>query len=314
MNNRSIPLLIAVAWLGLAGCAAVPIQDATLDDARVYVHGVRSDPQVLAYAPVEIDQAVITLRRAEDLLERGGNLSEVHQLAQLARDRATLAQQAARTRSAEAAAAAERQRLELAARAREAEAAQRAARDAQLQAETSRRQAEIAQQQAAAAQRQAETARQQAAAIEREALGAEAALRAMQDRLVDLAPKATPRGVVVTLNDIMFERGGAQLQPAGHQAVSHLANYLIAHPGTTISIEGFTDDAGDRYWNEQLSERRALAVQSALAALGVDARRIIVHGFGPRYPVASNDTLTGRQMNRRVEVVISDRGYVVPRV
>ena len=123
----------------------------------------------------------------------------------------------------------------------------------------------------------------------------------------------TDRGLVLTLNDILFDRGGAQLQPSGQQAVSRLAGYLAAHPERVIAVEGFSDGGGDTYWNQQLSERRALAVQSALAAMGVDARRIIVRGYGPAYPIASNDTPAGRQLNRRVEIVISDRSYVVPR-
>jgi outer membrane protein OmpA-like peptidoglycan-associated protein len=313
MNARPVKPILALAMLALAGCAAVPVNDALLEDARTYVYSVRSDPQVVAYAPVEIDQAVVTLRRADDALARGGTLTEIHDLASLARERAMLAQQTARMKTAEAAAQAERQRLELAARAREAEAAQRAVRDAQLQAETSRQQAAAAQQQAAAALRQAESAQQHAALVQQQALAAEAGLRALQAQLVDLGPKMTDRGLVVTLNDLLFDRGGAQLQPAGQQSVSRLAGYLAAYPDRVISVEGFSDGVGDTAWNQQLSERRAFAVQSALAALGVDPRRIIVRGYGPAYPIASNDTPEGRQLNRRVEIVISDRGYVIPR-
>jgi outer membrane protein OmpA-like peptidoglycan-associated protein len=289
--------------LAFAGCAVVPMNDAVLEDARTYIYGVRSDPQVIAYAPVEIDHAVVTLRRADDALARSATLAEIHDLASLARERAMLAQQTARMKTAEAAAQAECQCLEVAARAREA----------QLQAESTRQQAAAAQQQAAAAMRQAESAQQQAALVQQQALAAEAGLRALQDQLLDLGPRMTDRGLVVTLNDMLFDRDGAQLQPAGHRAVSRLATYLTAHPDRVISVEGFTDGAGDTHWNQQLSERRALAVQSALAGLGVDARRIIVRGYGPAYPIASNDTPAGRQMNRRVEIVISDRGYVTPR-
>jgi outer membrane protein OmpA-like peptidoglycan-associated protein len=313
MNARPAKAILALATLALAGCASVYIPDAVLEDARTYVHDVRSDPQVIAYASVEIDQAVVTLRRADDVVARGGTLTEVHDLAALARERATLARQAARMKVAEAAAQAERQRLELAARAREAEAAQRAAREAQLQAESSRQQAAAAQVQAAAAQRQAESAQQQAAAVQRQVLASQGSLSALWEQLLDLGPKMTDRGLVVTLNDILFDRGGAQLQPAGYEAVSRLAVHLAAHPDCAISVEGFTDSAGDSYWNQQLSERRAAAVQSTLAALGVDARRIIVRGYGPAYPIASDNTPAGRQINRRVEIVISDRGYVIPR-
>jgi outer membrane protein OmpA-like peptidoglycan-associated protein len=313
MNARSSKFLLVPALLALASCAIVPIQDPVLEDSRNYVYSVRSDPNVLTYAPVEIDQAVVTLRRADEVAARGGTLTEVRDLAALARERATLAQQTARMKVAEVAAQAERQRLEVAARARDAEAAQRVARQAQLQADSSRQQAESAQQQATAAQRQADSAQQQVAVVQQQALATDGGLRTLQDQVPDLGPRMMDRGLVLTLNDIAFDRGAAHLQPAGQQAVSRLAAYLTAHPQLMISVEGFTDDAGNTYSNQQLSERRALAVQSALAALGVDTRRIVVRGYGPAYPIASNSTSLGRQMNSRVEIVISDRGYVTPR-
>jgi outer membrane protein OmpA-like peptidoglycan-associated protein len=306
MNARPGKFILALAMLALAGCAVVPVHDAVLEDARTYVYAVRSDPSVIAYASVEIDQAVVTLRRADEIAARGGSLAEVHEVASLARDRATLAQQAARMKVADVAAQADRQRLEVAARTREADSAQRAAREAQLQADSSRQQATVAQQQAAVAQRQADSAQQQVTAVS-------GGLPALREQLLDLGPRMTDRGLVLTLDDVAFDRGAAQLQPAGRQEVSRLAVYLTAHPDLVISVEGFTDDAGNMNWNQQLSERRALAVQSALAALGVDPRRIVVRGYGPAYPIASNDTPVGRQMNSRVEIVISDHGYVIPR-
>jgi outer membrane protein OmpA-like peptidoglycan-associated protein len=313
MNARPSKLILALALVGLASCAVVPIHDGALEDARTYVYGVRSDPAVVAYAPVEIDQAIVTLRRADDVAARGGSLTEIHDLAALARERAALAQQTARMKATDVAAQAERQRLEVAARAREAEVAQRAAREAQLQADSSRQQADTAQRQAATAQRQADNAQQQAAVVQQQALATEGGLRGLREQLFDLGPTMMDRGLVLTLSDVEFDRGGAQLRPDGQQAVSRLAVYLTAHPELVISVEGFTDDAGNMNRNQQLSERRALAVQSALATLGVDARRIVVRGYGPAYPIASNDTSIGRQMNSRVEIVISDRGRVTPR-
>jgi outer membrane protein OmpA-like peptidoglycan-associated protein len=306
MNALPGKFIFALAMLALAGCAVVPVHDAVLEDARTYVYGVRSDPAVMAYASVEIDQAVVTLRRADEIAARGGSLAEVHEVATLARDRATLAQQAARMKVADVAAQAERQRVEVAVRTREADSAQRVAREAQLQADTSRQQAVVAQQQAAVAQRQADGAQQQVMAVS-------GGLPALREQLFDLGPRMTDRGLVLTLNDVAFDRGAAQLQPAGRQEVSRLAVYLTAHPDLVISVEGFTDDAGNVSWSQQLSERRALAVQTALAGLGVDPRRIVVRGYGPAYPIASNDTSAGRQMNSRVEIVISDHGYVIPR-
>src|ERR1700686_133311 len=104
MNARPSKLILALAMAGLAGCAVVPVHDAALDDAHTYVYGVRSDPAVVAYASVEIDQAVVTLRRADDVAARGGALTEIHDLAALARERAGLAQQTARVKATDVAA------------------------------------------------------------------------------------------------------------------------------------------------------------------------------------------------------------------
>src|ERR1700687_5949819 len=141
MNAHSGKFLAALALLALTSCAVVPVHDAALEDSRTYVYAVRSDPNVIAYASVEIDQAVATLRRADEVAARGGSLAEVHDLAALARDRANLAQQSARMKAADVAAQVGRQRLEVAARTRDAEAAQLAAREAQMQADSSRQQA-----------------------------------------------------------------------------------------------------------------------------------------------------------------------------
>ena len=141
MLRNSAKSVLVLAVLAAAGCVSVPERDAVMEDARVSVNAARSNPQVASYAPAELDRAVATLRQADDLAARGGRIGEVHQLAMLASQRAVLAQEAARTRSEEAALM-----------------VQRRADDAQLTANLSRRQAESAQIQATAAQRQAEEA------------------------------------------------------------------------------------------------------------------------------------------------------------
>jgi uncharacterized protein YcfJ len=146
-NSKNSALVLAV--FAAAGCAFIPERDAVMEDARVSVNAARSNPQVASYAPVELNQAIATLRQAEDLAARGGRMGDVQQLAMLANQRAAFAQEAARTRSEEA-------RL----------MDQRRANDAQLTADLSRRQAESAQIQAAAAQRQAEEAQRLASSMQ----------------------------------------------------------------------------------------------------------------------------------------------------
>jgi uncharacterized protein YcfJ len=141
MFRNSTKSVLALVVLAAAGCASVPQRDVVLEDARLSVNAARSNPQIVTYAPAELDKAVATLRQAEDLAASGGRIGDVDQVAMLASQRAGLAQEAARARSEEAALM-----------------VQRRANDAQLTANMSRRQAEAAQVQAVDAQRQAEDA------------------------------------------------------------------------------------------------------------------------------------------------------------
>ena len=78
-----------------------------------------------------------------------------------------------------------------------------------------------------------------------------------------------------------------------------------------MRIEGFTDSTGSDDYNQQLSENRALAVKDALVQAGVESNRVVVQGYGEANPVASNDSTAGRQLNRRVEIVISDESGAI---
>jgi uncharacterized protein YcfJ len=149
MLKNSAKSVLVLAMLAAAGCASVAQRDPVMEDARLSVNAARSNPQVTTYAPVELDQAVATLRQAEDLAASGARIGEVQQVAVLANQRAALAQEVARTRSEEAALM-----------------VQRRANEAQMAADLSRRQAESAQIQASAAQRQAEDAQRLASSMQ----------------------------------------------------------------------------------------------------------------------------------------------------
>lgn len=147
MFGKSATFAVALAILGVSGCASLPPPDPALADARLSVDAARRNPQVLTYATAELDQATATLRQADDIAASGGRYNEAHQLALLASQRAAAAQDAARFRSEQAALV-----------------AQRSAIDARIQADVSQRQASAAQMQAAEAQRQAENAQRLAVA------------------------------------------------------------------------------------------------------------------------------------------------------
>ena len=130
-----------------------------------------------------------------------------------------------------------------------------------------------------------------------------------QDELVQqLRAEQTSRGMVVTLEDVLFEVNGAALQPGAQTELLRLADYLKRNPDRKILIEGHTDNTGGSDYNLQLSQLRAQSVESYLVSSGVPADRIRAIGYGETRPEAPNDSATGRQQNRRVEIVILDAG------
>jgi outer membrane protein OmpA-like peptidoglycan-associated protein len=127
----------------------------------------------------------------------------------------------------------------------------------------------------------------------------------LETQLNALNARKTERGMVVTLGDVLFDSGKSQLLAASSQNMAQLAEFFRRNPERKASIEGYTDSVGSEESNLALSDRRAGAVKSALVRMGVPADRLSTQGHGEDSPVASNDTSAGRQMNRRVEIVIS---------
>ncbi len=117
--------------------------------------------------------------------------------------------------------------------------------------------------------------------------------------------KRTQDGILVNLkNDLLFETNSAVLKDAAVQDLTKLGDILVKYPQDRIKIEGFTDNVGKRSYNEQLSLRRAEAVKSVLIGRGVKDTQMMVLGYGPEKPIASNQTTQGKAMNRRVELHI----------
>ena len=118
--------------------------------------------------------------------------------------------------------------------------------------------------------------------------------------------------MIITIGDVLFATGQATLTDAGMNNLRKLAEVLAANPERTVLVEGFTDSVGATAYNQQLSERRAGAVRSALLGMGVAPERVAMRGYGEAYPVAANDTAGNRQLNRRVEIVLSNDGNAIP--
>ncbi len=258
------------------------------------------------------DARAITLRRKEE--ER------------MAQEKAAASEREARARG-EAEAAAARQRKEEEARRQadlqrqQAEAQQKQAEAQQKQAEAQQKQAEAQRQQAereaareAQARAEAEAARQ--AALGKETEAREAAAKAEREKqelrstLLEqfnriLPTRDTPRGLRVNMSDVLFDIAKYNLRPAAREALAKLSGIVLGHPGLKLEIEGHTDSTGSDEFNQKLSEQRAGSVRSYLIQQGLRPEAITSSGFGPTMPVASNTTATGRQQNRRVEIIVS---------
>jgi len=264
--------------IALSACASMPQPNAALEDARAVVQTAEADPNVAKYAPLDLDRARKDLGVAEDAALHHHD-AEIAQAAYLATQNARIAQAHAAAKADDARVAAgqtERNQIMLAARTREAENAKASAANSQAVAADALSQRDQANEEAAKAQ--AELA----------------------------ALKATPtaRGLVLTLGDVMFDTGRSELKSGGMRKIEQLAQFLTEHPERRVQIDGFTDSVGSDAYNEELSQRRADAVKAALVRQNIDAARISTEGYGKAYPVASNNDSGGRQLNRRVEVVI----------
>lgn len=123
-----------------------------------------------------------------------------------------------------------------------------------------------------------------------------------------LNAKETSRGLVLTLGDVLFESGKAQLLPGAKRTLQKLVTFLEENPERKVLVEGHTDNVGSATYNLDLSLRRAEAVRRALIDLGIAPERVLAQGYGEAYPVAPNDDEAGRQRNRRVEIVVLKEG------
>lgn len=132
--------------------------------------------------------------------------------------------------------------------------------------------------------------------------------QALESELAALEAKRTNRGLLVTLNDVFFETAADKIPPGASNPIGKLADYLKEHPDQEVIVEGHTDSRGPEDYNRRLSRERAESVKDAIVALGIAEDRISTRGLGESRPIASNNTSGGRQLNRRVEIVLPGAG------
>ncbi len=309
------PIVLAVVAL-LSACGSTPKATVLLNEIQGEYRMAQNNPNVTTYASLEMKQAGEAMAQADAAANNRDSDEKIDKLAYLARQKIALAQEVTKTKIAQAEVAnagKERDQVRLDMRTNEANAAniktdqaKQAAVLAQNDAARAQQQTQVAQVDAAKAQLDAAKAQADAANSQRATQEAQTRNAQLEAQLADLAAKKTDRGMVITLGDVLFGTDLSRLTSDGVITVQKLAKVMELNPQRHVLIEGFADSTGAAPYNQLLSERRANAVQQSLLDMGVARDRVATRGFGENYPVAANDTAPNRQMNRRVEIVLSD--------
>ena len=278
VNSRKALIAAAVAAVLLAACAAAPVKPDGAAQARNKLTQLQSDPDLVNRAPVAIKEADAAVAVAEK--PEPDTALAAHRV-YLADRKVDTARALAETRLAEdqrVSLTAQRESARLDARTREADAAKGQIATARADANAAQLAASSSEQQSAELQRQIDV----------------------------LQAKATDRGLVLTLGDMLFATGRSDLMPAASGNLNKLVVFLGKYPERTAAIEGYTDSVGTEGYNQALSERRADSVKAYLVRQGVETIRLSASGRGKDDPIADNGSAAGRQSNRRVEVIINN--------
>jgi outer membrane protein OmpA-like peptidoglycan-associated protein len=285
------------------------------------------------YAPSVFSKAEGGLKMAENALARKENKKDIislaRQAAQFSEDARALTverqEQERITAERAAAAASARAQAEEKAAADAAVAKRQADEEARRQAElAAAKEAELrataaaneAQMKAAAeiadakAKAEADALRAKEEAAKADAERERQAAEQLRAQLLDqfnriLETRDTPRGLVITMADVLFDTGKYDLRQSTRLQLAKLSGIVLAHPGLNLAVEGYTDSTGSDELNQRLSEQRASTVREFLIGQGLGSDTITATGFGKAMPVANNDTALGRQKNRRVELIVS---------
>src|SRR6266576_1308588 len=200
-----------------------------------------------------------------------------------------------------------------AAKARAESDAARARSDASdAQSEAARARSDMADSQAASARAlsAAQTDADQSRLAAQQAENDKAAMRTRLSEQLNkiLQTRDSARGLIVSMSDVLFDTGRYSLKPGAREKLAKVAGILLVYPGLNIEVGGYTDNVGGDQMNQTLSENRASSVRDYLVQQGVATGSVSVKGFGNTLPVASNDNSSGRQQNRRVELLVSGDG------
>lgn len=268
---------MALSLVILAACASSPVGPEGSAQARTKLTTLQNDPNLADQARNEIREAEEAVRIAEQPVDNDEAALGEHRV-YMADRKIAIAEAKATTRYAEVQRAQlteEREEARLEARTREADRARQDAAKARSDAEAAQ---QSSSQQAAEYQRQIDA----------------------------LEARPTDRGLVLTLGDVLFATGSAELQSAADNNLNRLVLFLKQYPERNVQIEGHTDNVGSEQLNQRLSQQRADSVQKFLTTQGIHSQRIETSGLSMGKPISSNDSAAGRQQNRRVEIIIDD--------
>ncbi|MBZ9613332.1 OmpA family protein [Rheinheimera maricola] len=311
VTNNLLSLSLATALL--TGCAAAPKSPDGASNVRQQLTQLQADVQLAVLAPLAIkdaEQAVLLAEQPEK------NTALAAHRVVMAERKVSMASTQAQTRQLELqrdALSQKRDDVRLSARTREAASARADASSARSDAEFARSQASDARADASSARLAEsaaagrETAALSAATTARQQAAVSAATTAdLRAQIAELNARPTDRGLVVTLGDVLFDTGRANLKNGSSNHLNKLALFLNAYPERTAQIEGHTDDVGSDAANMLLSQRRADTVKAFLVQQGIAASRLDASGKGEAQPLVANVAAEARAQNRRVEVIIAN--------
>jgi outer membrane protein OmpA-like peptidoglycan-associated protein len=205
----------------------------------------------------------------------------------------------------------------------ESDAARARNDSADAQAATAQARSDMADNQAtsdsalSAAQADAEQSRRSAQQSDLNAQRADTDKATMRAKLSEqlnsiLQTRESVRGLIVSMSDVLFDTARYSLKPGAREKLAKVAGILLAYPGLNVEVGGYTDNVGGDGMNQTLSENRAGSVRDYLVQEGVASNSVSARGFGNTSPVATNDNPTGRQQNRRVELLVSGEAIGSP--
>lgn len=274
----------AVSFM-VASCATAPQNPPGSAEVRSKLTALQSNSSLADQVPVELREAEAAVLAAEAPVGKDVALG-AHRV-YMADRKVEIATARASTRYAED------QRAELS----------QARDDARLNART--QEADRARRETATAQSATDAALASAAVAAKEA-------DELQRQIDVLQAEATDRGLVLTLGDVLFGTGRSDLTSGGTNTLDKLVVFLNNYPDRNVVIEGHTDDVGSHEMNQTLSQHRADSVKFYLVQQGIRHKRLAASGMGETQPIADNQSPSGRQQNRRVEVIINNPQSVVP--